>query len=81
MCGVIPWEEPDRDIEDMGKYKVTLKLMVDPTESDETFNVIYKVDAISEFDAYRQAGKMQDVDVEEIRYRTVFDYKVKKLKD
>lgn len=62
----------------MNKYKVTLYLMIDPTINDNTFKKVYKVFADNDYGAYNEACKLQDNDEPEIKYKTVFDYKVEK---
>lgn len=64
----------------MKKYKVTLKLMEDPTQGDATFDVTYTVEAESEYKAYSAAEKLQSQDEDNIKYRSIFDYKVKEIK-
>ncbi len=63
----------------MKKYKVTLDLMVDPTQGDATFPKSYTVEAKDKSDAYLEAGKKQSEDIE-VRYRSVFNYTVKEVK-
>lgn len=60
----------------MKKYKVTLLLMVNPSKNDETFEKEYIVEAENERKAYQEASKMQDEDEDDIKYRTLFNYKV-----
>lgn len=51
--------------------------MVDPTVNDETFKKNYTVEAESESKAYLKAEKLQSEDEPNIRYRSIFDYKVR----
>lgn len=60
----------------MKNYKVTLHLMVDPLEGDKTFKKSYKVTAENENKAYEEACKKQDNDEDDIKYRTIFNYRV-----
>ncbi len=52
--------------------------MTDPTKGDDTFPKSYTVEAENESKAYGEAQKMQDSDIPDIRYRSIFNYKVEK---
>lgn len=63
----------------MENYKVTLELMIDPTQGDETENVDYIVEANGEYEAYNKAELLRDAGEEKYKYLSVYNYKVKKL--
>ena len=63
----------------MKKYKVVLKLMDDPTKGDETTDRTYIVESDNENDAYSKALEAQDDDIEEIKYKAIFSFKVTKV--
>jgi hypothetical protein len=50
--------------------------MVDPTKGDETFKKSYTVEATNEYTAFKEAEKLQANDEPNIKYRSIFDYKV-----
>jgi exonuclease VII large subunit len=64
----------------MNKYKVTLLLMIDPSNGDETLKKSYTVEADDERNAVKKAEKMQENDDLSIKYLSVFDYEVKIIK-
>ena len=59
------------------KYEVTLQLMIDPSVNDDTFDKTYVVDANNESDAYFKAANLQSNDIDEIKYKSIFDYTIK----
>lgn len=63
----------------MKKYKVTLQLMVDPTKGDHTFDKSYEVEAEKEMSAYKIAEELHSNDIESIRYKSIFNYRIKEI--
>lgn len=61
------------------KYKVTLDLMVDPTKGDEVIKRSYTVEAKNVHEAYLKAASKQDTDIEEIRYKSIFNFNIEKI--
>jgi hypothetical protein len=62
----------------MNKYKVTLLLMIDPSNGDETLKKSYTVPMMSVM--LLKTEKMQENDDLSIKYLSVFDYEVKIIK-
>lgn len=60
----------------MKKYKVTLYLMVNPLDGDKTFKKSYTVEAENEYKALIEAEKKQENDTDDIKYRSIFNYKI-----